>query len=370
MVKRLIQIALAVGAFLGLAAVACLLAVILITGKDPVSAARDAARQWMLSQRSIALNAPAGTETQSQRFVVAAGTGSRQIAQNLLAANLITDVELFLLYVAANGIDAQLEAGTYFLSNSMTIPEIATRLTDSNSSQITFRILEGWRKEEIAEAIDASRLFGFTGAEFLAVVGQGASVPPQFAAYVGLPAGASLEGFLYPDTYLLPPSITALELRDLLLETFMSRVGVELVNAALAQNLTLYEVVILASISEREAVHAEEHPLILSVYRNRLNIGMKLDADPTVQYPLNNTRGSWWGQITRADYTGVNSPYNTYLYTGLPPSPISNPALASIQAAIYPQQTDYFYFRAACDGSGFHEFAVTYEEHLTNGCTG
>jgi UPF0755 protein len=175
---------------------------------------------------------------------------------------------------------------------------------------------------------------------------------------------------LYPDTYILPPEVTPTGLRDILLDTFRQRVTLDLIAEAARQNLTVYDVVILASISEREAVHASEHPQILSVYRNRLNIGMKLDADPTIQYALDNTRGSWWGQITRADYQGVNSPYNTYLQPGLPPGPISNPGIDAIRAAITPAETNYLFFRADCGGSGYHEFAVTYEEHLRNGCTG
>ena len=173
---------------------------------------------------------------------------------------------------------------------------------------------------------------------------------------------------MFPDTYQLPPAITAPGLRDILLQTFRVRVGEPLREAAQAQDFTLYQVVTLASIVEREAVWRDEHALIASVYRNRYDINMALEADPTVQYGLQGARGSWWPQITRADYREVQSPYNTYLHAGLPPGPIASPGLSAIRGVIYPEPSDYFYFRAACDGSHFHNFARTFEVHVQNGC--
>ena len=95
---------------------------------------------------------------------------------------------------------------------------------------------------------------------------------------------------------------------------------------------------------------------------------MKLEADPTVQYGIQGARGSWWPQITRADYYDVQSPYNTYLHHGFPPGPIASPGLSAIQAAIFPAESGFYYFRAACDNSHYHNFAVTFEEHVANGC--
>lgn len=344
--------------------------VFIVTGQDPLTAAERAYLRFTLSRQQDVLLAPAGRDEQSIRFVVEPGTPTRQIATNLLNEGLITDADLFVTYTVVERIDNQLEAGTYFLSNTFNIPEIAYRLTDSNSSQIVFRILEGWRKEEIAAAIDQNGLFAFTGSEFMNLVDDGAPVPPDFAIETGFPVGNSLEGFLFPDTYQLPPDITALELRDLLLTTFSERITPEMAQDAALQGYTLYEIVTLASIAEREAVHDIEHALITSVYRNRLEQGIRLDADPTIQYALDDTRGRWWSNITRADYRGVISPYNTYLNDGLPPTPISNPGISAIRAAIYPIETDFIFFRAACDNSGYHEFAHTYDEHLANGCRG
>jgi UPF0755 protein len=194
---------------------------------------------------------------------------------------------------------------------------------------------------------------------------------------LGLPPGASLEGFLLPGRYVLPAAITVFELRNRLLDAFIQAVESENLPAqAEAQGYTLYEVITLASIVQREARYDDERALIAGVYRNRLERSdpdtgaappQNLDADPTVQYPLGQP-GNWWPQITQADYQGVDSTYNTYRIEGLPPGPISNASIESIRAVIFPQASDYFYFRADCRDDGYHDFAPNFQEHLDNGC--
>jgi UPF0755 protein len=204
----------------------------------------------------------------------------------------------------------------------------------------------------------------------LRLAGRGAVVPPEFAARVGLPLGSSLEGFLFPATYTLPADAPADELINRMLQNFNAQVTDQMKADAAKQGLTLYQAVTLASIVEREAVVADERPLIAGLYLNRLRKSMTLDADPTVQYPLGNTRdpATWWPQISVDDYRNVNSPYNTYLNPGLPPGPIANPGLSSIRAVIYPQASEYLYFRATCTGDGRHKFAATLAEQQANAC--
>lgn len=354
--------------FVVFVALICAGALFVLSGGSPVRFIQTEIIRLQLAGRQTELQTPIGTDSTPVRFTVESGSSPRLIAQRLLEQGLISDAGLFVDYTRVSSLDTELEAGTYFLNQTQTIPQIALILTDSRSSVIPFRILEGWRLEEIAATIDTNRLFGFTGADFLAVTGLGANADPAFATFVGLPPGASLEGFMFPDTYQLPPEITPTGLRDTLTETFTERVGAQLPADAAAQGLSLYQVVTLASIVQRESVRSEENPMIASVYRNRLNIGMKLDADPTVQYGIGFKDGTWWPQITQADYTNAVHDYNTYLRAGLPPGPIANPGLSAIEAAVYPAQSDYFYFRAACDGSGLHNFARTFEEHVANGC--
>ncbi|MCU0511596.1 MAG: endolytic transglycosylase MltG [Anaerolineae bacterium] len=340
----------------------------ILSGGDVLSFARTALLRVALSARQTDLDTPAGTNAEPQAFTIQPGDSPAAVARRLRDASLILDAELFVDYLQVSGLDRQLEAGTYFPRQTQTIPQIAALLIDSAGSSIPFRILEGLRLEEIAALIDGNPLFTFSGQDFLNVVSAGNLFDPVFMETVGLPAGASLEGLLFPDAYVLPPTITAVQLRDTILANFLQKTGSQLRVDAAAQGYSLYQMVILASIIEREAVWDDEKPLISSVYRNRLSIAMKLDADPTVQYPLGNSRGSWWARITPADYQAVISPYNTYLNNGLPPGPIASVGLPALRAAVYPAQSDYYYFRARCDGSNYHVFATTFDEHLANGC--
>jgi UPF0755 protein len=136
------------------------------------------------------------------------------------------------------------------------------------------------------------------------------------------------------------------------------------------QSFSLEQVVILASIVEREAMHAEEYPLITSIFLNRLDIGMKLESDPTAQYALGKGTSweGWWKNPMEARDLSVSSPYNTYQINGLPPTAICQPSIGAIRAVLEPQTSPYYFFRAACDGSGWHNFSITYEEHLSYGC--
>ncbi|MBZ0303303.1 MAG: endolytic transglycosylase MltG [Anaerolineae bacterium] len=365
---RLVRLIILLGAaFIVLGVAAGALLYVVSDGRPAYFVQREFTRLRLAGQQE-ALNRSVGTDDTPVRFTVNPGDTPPIVAENLWRANLISNPDLYVDYALVSGLDVETEAGVYFPDQTLTIPQIAAMLTDSRSSYIPFRILEGWRMEEVAAAIDQSGLFGFSGADFLAIIGPGAEVDPAFANQVGLPFGASLEGFLYPDTYQLPPQIAPAGLRDLLVKTFLEKVGSQIIADASAQGLTFHQVIILASIVERESVQSEENPRIAEVYRNRLDIGMKLDADPTVQYGIGFQNGTWWPQITQDDYTNVISDYNTYRIPGLPPGPIANPSLAAIQGVVYPEASDYLYFRAACDGSGYHNFALTFEEHVANGC--
>ena len=188
-----------------------------------------------------------------------------------------------------------------------------------------------------------------------AVVGQ-----RRNTVLAGLSPDTSLEGFLFPDTYFFKPSATAAQIIDALLDQFEQRVGQTLRRAAAERKLTIYEIVKLGSIVEREARDRQESATIAGVYINRLEIGMKLDADPTVQYAVGE-----WREPTAADLES-DSPYNTYKVAGLPPTPICSPGQAAIEGAARPADVPYFYFVAKNDGTGDHAFAKTLEEHEAN----
>lgn len=330
--------------------------------------AQTALLRVQLRARQAELQAPFSNEGTPTHFSIESGATAKQIADNLVESELIGDAALFLDYARVEGYDRQFQAGGYILDARQSIIEISELLTGSIRSYIPFHSPAGARLEELAELIDSTDRLEFSGADFLALVDRGADLPADFVAWAGIPAGASLEGYLFPDSYQLPLTISVEGLRDIFLRTFRGGVGDNLRNAALARDLTLHQAVILASIVEREAVLWEEHKEIAGVYHNRLAIGMRLEADPTVQYALHGERGDWWVKISQDDYRQVVSPYNTYLAEGLPPGPIASPSLSAILAAIYPAESDYFFFRATCDGSYTHLFAVSFEEHLANAC--
>jgi UPF0755 protein len=336
-----------------------------------------------LTLRSAELSQPLSEDTSIVCFSVPRGADAARIAQQLAAQGFALDPELFRAYVRYFNIDSRLQAGTFSLRRSLTLPQLAERLTDANADTVIFRTLEGWRLEEIAAAIDRTQGLAFTGAEFMALVGAGAGsqsgVIGAFAARVGVPVGSSLEGFLFPDTYTLPACSTVSELVEQMLTNFETRVTPQMRAAAQANGLSFYETITLASIVQREAIFDDERPRIAGVYLNRLlngrravpdpNVPTTLDADPTIQYAIGNTRNpeTWWTRLTTEDYRGVQSPYNTYLYRGLPPTPICSPGLASITAVIYPERTDFAYFRACPNSGGRHVFSRSLAEHA-NAC--
>ncbi|MBI1259822.1 MAG: endolytic transglycosylase MltG [Chloroflexi bacterium] len=367
--SRLLKLLLLVGVVLLVLVGLAFGALMVISGGQPINYVQTAIIKLSLQSRYLELDQPYNSDPTSRRFTVNPGDTPREIATNLYNAELIRDVNLFVDYVRAYDIDVQLQAGTYFLKRSQSIRQIASTLTDSRNSQIVFSIIEGWRMEEVAEAVDHNPLFGFSGTDFLNVVGAGAVVDPAFAQKVGLPPAASLEGFLFPNTYSLPPDVTPEQLRDTLLAEFSKETDAAgIPEAAASENMSIFQVVTLGSIVQREAVHLDEGPQIAGVYMNRLTQNMTLDADPTVQYALGHA-GDWWPQITQADYTNTVSPYNVYLNFGLPPGPIANPGLAAILSAAHPQASDFLYFQADCSGNGYHRFAKTFAEHLANSCS-
>ncbi len=368
--SRLLKLLIFGGIALFLIAVLAVGSLLIVSHGHPLDYVQTSLIRLSLQSKQAALDQPiSSNDTTNVRFTVNSGDSPRVIAENLYNAGLIGDAQLFVDYVRGYDIDVQLQAGTYFLKRTQSIRQIAQTLTDSRNSAITFSIIEGWRMEEVAEAIDKNGLFGFSGADFLKAVGAGASVNPTFAQSVGLPIGASLEGFLFPNTYSLPPDITPETLRDTLLDEFKKEVNAAgIPGAAASEHMSVFQVVTLASIVQREAVHMDEAPKIAGVYVNRLNANMEMDADPTVQYALAKP-GNWWPQITQADYTNTVSSYNTYLNPGLPPGPIANPGLDAIKAAANPLPSDYLYFQADCNGSGYHRFAKTFAEHVANDCS-
>lgn len=311
---------------------------------------------------------PAGNIGAPSRFVIESGQSASTVATKLQEAGLLRNRELFLNYIRYYGLDSQLEAGAFALDPAMPIPALAQQLTEANANEITLRFLEGWRVEEMATYLATTTPARIDPDRFLALAQR--RIPYTFdngAILAELPAGASLEGYLFPDSYRVPLDASAEDLLEMMLANFAGRVA-PLRAGFTAQGLSLHEAVTLASIVERETPLPEERPLVAGVFLNRLAAPMRLQADPTVQYALGFAPGqsTWWKSGLTTEELQIDSPYNTYLVEGLPPGPIANPGLASLQAVARPQPSDFLYFVADCGRPGAHTFAVTYEEHLQN----
>ena len=333
----------------------------------------DSALAVYLQMHQDQLQRGASTTASPVQFTVEPGESARAVGQQLQSAGLIRDGTLFEAYVRVNGLASRLEAGTFTLNAAMTPVQIAVALQHARAASITVTIPEGWRLEQVADYLGAAGVLD--GAAYRRLAASGQAGAPHAGAYDFLgsrPAGASLEGYLFPDTYELPKEgATASDLIDRQLDDFAAQVVplYQQARAGGATTLSLYEAVTLASIVEREAVVDDERPVIAGVYANRLARGMKLEADPTVQYAMGYQArsGQWWKTpVSIGEYAQVLSPYNTYLHPGLPPGPIANPGLASILAALHPAKHDYLYFVALPDGSGRHVFAKTFAEHQEN----
>jgi len=303
------------------------------------------------------LGTPASTDSTPVIFVIEKGETADSIARRLYQEGLISDPDLFRMLARYKGVDSRLEAGQYTLRRNMTMAEILEALGHGTVPSNIVTIPEGWRLEEIAEHLGQKGLVDATEFRQLAQAGQ---FQRDFLA--SRPTGASLEGYLFPDTYQLALDFQAADIINLMLDTFDRKVTPDLRAAAQKQNLSLHEAITLASIVEREAVIAEEYPIIASVYVNRLAKKWPLQADPTVQYALGyqSKEQTWWKKRVYFVDLEVDSPYNTYRHAGLPPGPICSPGLDAIQAAVNPAQTDYLFFVAKGDGS--HAFARTAEE--------
>ncbi len=310
----------------------------------------------------------AGKNLISERtiFTIRPHESAYVIANRLEAGGFVEDKIIFVDYLIYKGYDRLINAGEFYLEPGMNTVSIAEKIHSSTGDLTIFNILEGWRVEEIARAMEIYE-FQFNPDALVSAVQHprmSSSTPAGYENYV------SLEGFLAPGQYKVDKNMT--------LDTFLSMTTLNFENIITPKmlknfkknGLNLYEAVTLASIVEKEAILPEEGPTIASVFYNRLAIGMKLESDPTVQYAVgwDSQSSTWWKNPLTISDLQTKSNYNTYQVSGLPPNSICNPGSSALLSVAFPESTNYYYFRAACDNSGKHVFSVTYEEHLQNSC--
>ena len=281
-------------------------------------------------------------DNQTKMFVIQKGQNVDTIARNLAAENLIRSRIVFFVVVKMMGYDKKIQAGSFRLSPSMNVYKVADELTHGTLDK-WITVKEGLRKEEIAELF--SEEFGIPVVEFNT---------------------AAKEGYLFPDTYLVPIGAKAETAVSLLTNTFNQKYTSEMAAQAKAKGFTQDEVVTLASIVEKEAT-ANDRQEIADILYKRYKNDYPLQADATVQYALGYQPDEkrWWKKYTTLDDLKLKSPYNTYINNGLPPAPISNPGIAAIQAVLNANEnTPYFFYLH--DKNGISHFAKTYEEHQKN----
>ena len=278
-----------------------------------------------------------------QIFVVQKGEGVREISSRLKQQNLIKDPIVFFLLIGkvGLGIDNKIQAGDHRIARSMTAQEVAKSLTLA-TNDVWVTIPEGLRAQEIADILKKNlKTFSESWKDIL----------------------EKNEGYLFPDTYLIPKTSDVNLVLSILKNNFEKKYNtIDSKNS----NFSKEELVTIASLIEREARFAKDRPLVASVIVNRLNNGIKLDIDATVQYVLGYQENEkrWWKKNLTFEDLKVNSPYNTYRIRGLPKAPISNPGVATLNAALNPSQTDYLYYIS--DKSGRNHYAETLEAHNAN----
>jgi len=274
-------------------------------------------------------------ENQKKIFLVEKGQGAGEVSLMLEQEKIISDNLYFNYYLWKNGLENKILPGSYEINTAMTIPEIVKLITAEQKNDIKITFPEGWTAKKMAERLAEN---GFDSEDFLTLVNQPEVFSPRYD-FLSKQGIASLEGYLFPDTYLFLPETSAEKIIEKMLNNFITKVDADLMAAITNQGKDLQQIIIMASIIEREVNQDEDRALVSGIFWNRIKIGQALQSCATIAYVLGENKKQFTYEETR-----IASPYNTYINPGLPPQPISNPGLLAIKAAIYPQKSNFNYF--------------------------
>jgi len=319
------------------------------------------------------INTPAKNQASDIPFVIASGMGGKTIAENLYDAGLIKSKFFLELYLWKHDYAAALQAGEYVLSPSLSIREIVKVLMTGNSAQRerTIKIIEGWNLNDIATYLEAEKIG--TQADFMALTGKPKldyqksktdsgpfDYSQDFSFLADKPKYRSLEGYLFPDTYRIYTDATLDEIVRKMLSNFDSKFTPEMRAEIENQGKTVYEIVTMASIIQKEVRSEKDMKMVSGIFWNRIKNGQALESCATLAYILGENKPQYTYEDTRID-----SPYNTYMNRDLPPGPIANPGIEAIKAAIWPTDSNYNFFLSSSDG-GETIYSRTFEEHVRN----
>jgi len=302
----------------------------------------------LLAFYSLILLWPQGNPYDSVKVTIPKGASLKEVSATLLNYNIIRNERSFLLAVKTLGYEKDIPAGRFKLLEASTNFEIIDQLVNGIQVNKRVTILEGWTIDVIAEELHEK--IGIDQDEFKA-----ASRNELLLWKWGI-SEKTVEGYLFPNTYLFSEEEDIQDIIGRMINEYKQRITIEFRSRMKELGMEENEVITLASIIEGEAIYDSERSVISGVYHNRLNIGMRLQADPTIQYIIKDSPR----RLLNKDLK-IKSPYNTYLNNGLPPGPINNPGIESIKAALYPADIDYIYFVAR--GDGYHTFSRTKDEH-------
>lgn len=306
---------------------------------------------------------PVSGDDTMRPFVIQSGETVEAIADHLQEEGFIKNATVFRGYVWSQGISGSLKAGEFQLNSAMGVENIARALQENSkeSNEVTITILEGWSNARIGEYLEEKGVL--TKEEWLeaaATTDSRTLIPDKnYPLLADKAAKATLEGYLFPDTYRIFKDASAAQIIEKMLDNIESKVSAERRSQIAAQGKTFFEVLNLASIVEREVINDKDKRMVADVFEKRLNDGMALQSDATVNY----VTGKNTPRATLEDLA-IDSPYNTYKYPGLPPGPIGNPGLSAIVAVIEPEPNPYYYFLTPEDGSTI--FSRTFAEHSAN----
>ena len=290
--------------------------------------------------------------TNAVLFEIQSGDNLTSIAKRLADQNIIGDATRFKIVAKLSGKDRSIQAGVYQIKPGESFDAVVVKFSKGDTFSLKITIPEGFNMFQIAGLLETNKIC--SKEEFLKECKN-----PELLTKYSIPTNASLEGYLYPDTYFIPLKFSAKQTIQMMLNQFEKMVDNDIRKKIQETGWTLSQVLTLASIIEKEAQAEFERPIISGVYHNRIRAKWKLQADPTIIYFLM-LEGRYDGDIRFKDLE-YKSPYNTYVVDGLPPTPIANPSRASILAALYPAQVEYMFFVAKRDGT--HYFSVTLAEH-------
>lgn len=308
---------------------------------------------------------PATNQTQPITLTIQPSETPAQIADDLYNKGLIRNTLAFVVWARVKGLDTKLQAGTYTLKPGMTIDDIIGKLQNGQPAGKPLRVIDGYRLEQIAREANSIGLTNFNEQDFLNYVHHPETFP-DVAKYPILQGKKSMEGLLYPDTYLVPVNYSAAQVIDLMLNEFTNALQANnLASLAQPHQLSEYQMIVLASIVQREASNVGQMPLIAGIYWNRVfaptdETAGYMDADPTVEYAHDTdhppaAQAPYWKNLNSLGTGSSVEPdslWNTYTHKGLPPTPISSPSLAALKAAASPKQTScYFFYNKPSDGS-------------------